>query len=108
VLPTLDAVGREMFALNRPIRVEGHTDDQKPGAGSRFRSNWELSAARAVTVTEFLIDGHHLTPSLLAAAGLSDTRPVEPNGTEEGREANRRIELVLAVIADDPLDTAVR
>jgi chemotaxis protein MotB len=108
ILPMLDAVGREMFALNRPIRVEGHTDDQKPGGGSRFRSNWELSAARAVTVTEFLIDGHHLTPSLLTAAGLSDTRPVEPNGTEEGREANRRIELVLAVIAEDPLDTAVR
>ena len=108
VLPMLDAVGREMFALNRSIRIEGHTDEQKPGGSSRFRSNWELSAARAVTVTEFLIDGHHLTPSLLAAAGLSDTRPVESNSTEEGREANRRIELVLAVIPADPLDTAVR
>jgi len=108
VLPVLDAVGKEMFALNRAIRVEGHTDDQRPGGGSRYRTNWELSAARAVTVTEYLLDAHHIGPDLLTAAGLADAHPIEPNTSEEGREANRRIELVLAVIATDPLDTSVR
>jgi chemotaxis protein MotB len=101
-LQVLDAVGKELGALDRPVRVEGHTDSRAPTMG-RFRSNWELSASRAVTVTEFLISAHNVAPIFLSAAGYADTRPIADNGTEQGREANRRIELVVSLSPDDPL-----
>ena len=100
-MQVLDAVGKELGTLDRPVRVEGHTD-RAPTAG-RFHSNWELSAARAVTVTEFLISAHNVAPIFLSAAGYADTRPIADNGTEDGREANRRIELVVSLSPDDPL-----
>ena len=102
----LDAVGAELAALGRPIRVEGHTDDRKPSNGL-FNSNWQLSASRAVKVTEFLIDGNRVAKELLTAAGLADTRPLADNEKEQGREVNRRIELVVSVMSDDNLDDLV-
>ena len=57
ILPLLDAVADELIAVERPIRVEGHTDDT-PVAGSRFKDNWDLSAARAATVVSYLERAH--------------------------------------------------
>ena len=108
VLPILDAIGSELATLGRPIRIEGHTDSTPPGRSSAFKSNWSLSAARAVAVTEYVLDAHRMTPKFLMAAGLGDTRPVGDNATEAGRDANRRIELVVAITPEDPLDTILR
>jgi chemotaxis protein MotB len=108
VMPTLDAVGEELAKLNRQVRVEGHTDATPPGRSSIFKSNWALSAARAVAVTEYLVDAHHMPGLSIMAAGLGDTRPVADNRTDAGREANRRIELVVSLMPDDPLDGAVK
>jgi chemotaxis protein MotB len=73
------------------VAVEGHTDN-RPVQSADFRSNWELAAARAYSVTRFLID-QGLAADRLRAVSYADTRPTADNGTAEGRAANRRVEL---------------
>ncbi len=101
-LPVLDAIADELATLNRSVRVEAHTDDS-PVKG-KFRNNWDLTAARAVTVVSFLEAGHHIAPAMLAAAGMGGSRPLVSNQTAEGREANRRVELVVELAATDLLN----
>jgi chemotaxis protein MotB len=106
-LPVLDAIAVELKALDRPIRAEGHTD----GAtlfSQRFRTNWELSAARAATVVGYLEQAHRFRPASLAAVGHGSTVPVRSNETPEGREANRRVELVVELDPDNPISFANR
>ena len=77
----------------RDFLVAGHTDN-RPIRTRRFRSNWELSAARAVEVVKYL-QQQGVDPKHLAAAGFSEYDPVGDNAHAEGRMANRRIEIVL-------------
>lgn len=76
------------------IRVEGNTDNV-PVHNSRFKSNWELSTARATTVVALLVERYQFDPSLISAAGYSEYRPVGDNKTQQGRADNRRIDLVV-------------
>jgi len=78
---------------NREFQIAGHTDNI-PIRSRKFPSNWELSTARAVTVTRFL-SGNGVDPSRLSAAGYADTQPVAPNDDADGRRQNRRIDIVL-------------
>lgn len=78
---------------NRRFMVAGHTDNF-PVTQSDYKDNWELSTARAVTVTEFLIK-QGLNPRNLVAAGYSQYDPIASNRTAQGRRQNRRIELEL-------------
>lgn len=78
---------------DRRFMVAGHTDNVPIGP-SNYKNNWELSTARAVTVTEFLASVG-MNPSRLVAAGYSEYDPVRPNASEAGRGENRRIEIVL-------------
>lgn len=82
---------------DKQIHVEGHTDNKpiKPYLRARFPTNWELSTARATSVVRYLIAEDGLDPAMLSAAGYGDTRPVASNENEEGRQQNRRIEIVL-------------
>ena len=75
------------------LLVEGHTDNQ-PIHNAYFDSNWELSTARATTVVRYL-QGRGVNPAVLSAEGYAEFRPVSPNDTDEGKAANRRIEIVL-------------
>ena len=75
------------------IRVEGHTDD-RPISTSAFPSNWELSAARAASVVH-LFTRAGMDPARLAVVGLGENRPAQSNATAEGRNANRRVLLVI-------------
>ncbi|MGB0237439.1 MAG: OmpA/MotB family protein [Cycloclasticus sp.] len=75
--------------------VEGHTDNQ-PISTPRYLSNWELSSARATSVTRYLI-GRGISPTRLSAIGYADTRPIVSNNDEVGRGKNRRVALVLRV-----------
>jgi chemotaxis protein MotB len=78
--------------------VGGHTDQMRvsnPETQERFPTNWELSTARATNVVRFLEDRGKLPGSRLVAAGFSQFRPVASNTTEQTRQQNRRIELVL-------------
>lgn len=75
------------------LRVDGHTD-KTPIANARFPSNWELSAARAISVVKYLID-LGLPPVRLVAAGFAANRPIDPGQDEIALRRNRRIELKL-------------
>jgi chemotaxis protein MotB len=75
------------------IRVEGHTDD-RPISTSAFPSNWELSAARAASVVH-LFTRAGMDPARLAVIGLGEHRPAQSNATPQGRNANRRVLLVI-------------
>lgn len=76
-----------------PIRVEGHTDN-RPIKSSAFPSNWELSAARAASVVHLFTE-NGMDPRRLAVVGLGENRPAESNDTEQGRNMNRRVLLVI-------------
>jgi chemotaxis protein MotB len=83
----------------REFQVAGHTDN-KPLAGGSYKDNWGLSAMRARSVLAYLTtpsdrEGGGLDPTHWSAAGYADTDPVASNDTEEGREQNRRVELVV-------------
>jgi len=75
------------------IRVEGHTDN-RPIKSAAFPSNWELSAARAASVVH-LFTKSGMDPSRLAVIGLGEYRPAQSNDTEQGRNINRRVLLVI-------------
>jgi len=75
------------------IRIEGHTDSL-PINSARYPSNWELSAARAVTVARYF-QGLNLPPERIAATGFGEYHPIADNGTAKGREKNRRVEIFL-------------
>lgn len=79
------------------LLIEGHTDNVPIGAtlSMRFPSNWELSSARAAEVVKYLITHAHLSSQQLSAVGRADTSPVASNATEEGRQLNRRIEIIV-------------
>jgi chemotaxis protein MotB len=90
----LNAIGPVLAMLPNQIDVEGNTDNQ-PILGGPFRDNWELSAARAVAVVEYLIRDHRIDPARLQATGNSDTRPVVPNNSPAHQAENRRVALVV-------------
>jgi chemotaxis protein MotB len=75
------------------LRVDGHTDI-RPTTGATFRTNWDLSAARAISVVQYLI-GRGVSPQRLVAAGFGEFQPIDPDRTEEAFSRNRRIELKL-------------
>ncbi|QED48962.1 flagellar motor protein MotS [Cytobacillus dafuensis] len=93
--PFLDKVGELLKNLPNLVKVEGHTDD-RPMNSYRYPSNWELSAARASSVINYLIEEHQLDSSRFIAVGYSDTRPIVPNDSPENRQKNRRVEIVIS------------
>ncbi|MFL5304010.1 MAG: OmpA family protein [Polyangia bacterium] len=93
---------------NRNFQVAGHTDNV-PIKSKKFRSNWDLSTARAVEVTNFMI-GAGMEPKRLSAAGYADQSPVVANDSPEDMAKNRRIEITLVPNLDDlpPIDEALK
>ncbi len=77
------------------IRVDGHTDNVPLSGTGRYRNNWELSQARALSVVEYMINNLGFPPDRLAATGFGEYRPVNTADTSEARAQNRRIELKL-------------
>src|SRR4051812_28857973 len=93
---------------NRNFQVAGHTDNI-PIKSKRFRSNWDLSTARAVEVVNFMISSG-MEPKRLSAAGYADQSPVATNDSSENKAKNRRIEITLVPNLDDlpPIDEALK
>ena len=96
--------GREVLSLiastlntypDRAISIEGHTDNEPIGRGSFYKSNWELSAARALAAVELLQADNRVAPNRLKLVGHGEFSPIASNDTEEGRQLNRRIEIRL-------------
>ncbi len=100
-MPLLTQIGTLLTVDRRhPILVEGHTDDV-PISTSRYESNWELSTARATEVVRYLIDRNVPAPRF-GAAGYADLHPLATNGTDGGRARNRRVEIVLQRLHEQP------
>ncbi len=78
---------------DQSIGVEGHTDNV-PIKHSGWKSNWELSTARATTVLHYMED-KGIAPNRLAATGYGEYHPIAPNSTKEGQAKNRRVEIVI-------------
>ncbi|MEQ1945572.1 MAG: flagellar motor protein MotB [Bryobacteraceae bacterium] len=93
-LPSLDKVAAAVIKLPNPVRLEGHTDS-KPINTKRFRSNWDLSAARSIALLEILTTQFNVPRSHVSIAGYADNAPVASNDTEEGRARNRRVDIVI-------------
>jgi chemotaxis protein MotB len=91
---TLTRIAKVLNAQGFHIRVEGHTDD-RPIHNGRFKSNWELSTARATEVVSLLIEKHGFDPTQISAAGYSQYHPITSNDTNEGRQTNRRVDVVV-------------
>jgi len=81
-------------AADNEIGIEGHTDNV-PIKLSGWKSNWELSAIRATSVLHYLISDCGLKPNNLSATGYGEYRPVKSNNTKEGKQANRRVEIII-------------
>ncbi len=82
----------DQLPKNISISVIGHTDNSSLGKNSRYKDNWELSTARAISVVKELIK-NDIEPKLLTASGKADFDPIASNLTPQGREKNRRVEL---------------
>lgn len=94
---SVKALGTALAARNVDVRVEGHTDD-RPIHTARFRSNWDLSTARAASVVAVLAEAGMPAPRL-SAAGYGEFHPIASNDTEVGRKLNRRVDLVVSAAA---------
>jgi chemotaxis protein MotB len=105
-----DVIRKDQQLSARYFQIAGHTDN-KPLGGGPFKDNWGLSAMRARQVLVFMIaptdgktPGGGLDPTHLHAAGYGETDPIADNTTDEGRQANRRVELVLMPDVNEMLD----
>lgn len=96
----LDQLAGELTKVPNELAIEGHTDDQPISTG-QYPSNWELSTARATNVLRYLVSAHNLNPSRLTAAGYGDERPLAPN-TPAGRVANRRVDIAILDLGNNP------
>lgn len=91
---TLDQLAKTLANVPQPIRVEGHTDNT-PIKTSQFPSNWELSTARATNIIQYLVVAHHFDATRLSAAGYGEFKPLAENSTIEGKQKNRRVDIVV-------------
>ncbi len=94
-----ESIRRVAEVLNRDVpgsivAIEGHTDNQSIKY-SDWKTNWELSSARALAVLHYFIDECEVVPTRLSANGYGEFRPVAVNDTEENMQKNRRVEIVI-------------
>jgi chemotaxis protein MotB len=92
--PIIAKLAAVIVKLGNPLRLEGHTDSV-PINTARFRSNWELSAARSIAMLELLNTRFGIERDRMAIVGYADTVPVASNDSDEGRARNRRVDIVV-------------
>jgi len=83
------------------ITVEGHTDDVPVRTNASFADNWDLSVKRATSIVRILLDSSSIDPTRLVASGRGEFLPVDPAGTSEARQKNRRTEIILTPRLDE-------
>lgn len=93
-MPVLQKIAGLLDSNSGDITISGHTDDV-PIGNSRYRSNWDLSTARAVSVAHELLRKADLLPERVTVTGHADTRPLAPNDTPENRANNRRVDIAI-------------
>jgi chemotaxis protein MotB len=98
----IEKIAKILSARGLELRVEGHSDNQ-PIHNAQFRSNWELSTARAMTVVTLLVDQAGFDPRKVSVSGFGEYRPIADDSTPEGRRMNRRVDLVVLGTAPVPV-----
>ena len=93
-LQLLAMVAGSLANYSNPVRIEGNTDNV-PIRSDKYRSNWELSTARATNIIHYLIENYSIRPEKISAVGYGEFRPVADNGNDSGRTKNRRVDIVL-------------
>ncbi|MES2220966.1 MAG: OmpA family protein, partial [Acidobacteriota bacterium] len=93
-LPALNTIGRAIATTPYDVRIEGHTDDV-PIHNAQYADNWELSTARATTLTRLFLEEDNILPERLSAAGYAQYHPVATNLTADGRGRNRRVDIIV-------------
>jgi chemotaxis protein MotB len=107
-LPAIAKLRKALQKIDGTIIVAGHTDNI-PIKTARFRSNWDLSAARAVSVVHELLSGANLDQERFVVEGHGDAHPLAPNDTAANRALNRRVEMTIQqgqdedVMTDEPI-----
>lgn len=94
MVPIIDRVVNVLSACTGDVLVSGYTDD-RPISSGRYRSNWDLSAARAVSVVHELVLNRQVPAERVVAAGRAETNPLAPNDSPENRALNRRVEIAI-------------
>ena len=92
--PLMQRIGEALKTVNGKVQVIGHTDDQRPGFGARFPSNYELSKARATSVQQMLA-ARTAQPERYTVEGHADTEPLVENSSAANRARNRRVDIIV-------------
>ncbi len=103
-LPVLDTIREVLVDIPGRISVEGHTDNTPLGSFGQFKSNWNLSAARAAAVAEQLFIAPEMNESRFMVVGHGSVRPLIDNKTSENRAKNRRVEIIIIKSEDNDDD----
>jgi len=93
ILNKVAKILKENLPQNR-VGIEGYTDNT-PIRHSNWKSNWELSSARALSVLHYLVDNEGIAPERLSAIGYGEFNPLSDNDTKSNRQLNRRVEIVI-------------
>lgn len=96
--PILAKVAKIINKVDNYVRIEGHTDNAPltvTKSKERYRSNWELSSARALNILHYLTDEESVRPSQLSSVAFGEYRPIDENETPQGRAYNRRVDIVI-------------
>ena len=91
----LNSVGQALADSPGQVTVAGHTDNVPVAFSERFRSNWDLSAARSASVADYLVGERYIQAGAVTVTGYADTVPIASNDTAAGRSQNRRIEITV-------------
>jgi chemotaxis protein MotB len=94
MIPIIERVVEVLASCTGDVVVSGHTDNVPISSGV-YRSNWDLSAARAVSVVHELVLDRQIPADRVVAAGRAETRPLVPNDSAENRAVNRRVEIAV-------------
>jgi len=93
--PVLAKLASLFKNLGTTVSIEGHTDNVPITNSSKYKDNWDLSGARALSILRFFLEQENLKPEGFQYAGYADTRPVGDNTTTLGRQSNRRVQIIV-------------
>jgi chemotaxis protein MotB len=91
----LNQIAELLNKVDNNIIIEGHTDNIPISSNNKYTSNWQLSAARAANVAQYLVELEAVDGARVSAVGYGEYRPVASNVTKDGRNQNRRVDIIV-------------
>lgn len=93
-IPVLDTISKIIEETTNEIVAEGNTDDV-PVNNAQYKSNWELSTERALSIVRYLIENKNINPNRISLKGYGEFNPIVPNDSDENRAKNRRVDILV-------------